>query len=152
MLARPEEVPNNTMTRWIESILQYTLELIHILKERLTVADGRFRHGRLVGDGLDGDTDFRALKRDTDSSPRTLGVKERRTSFLEPVRASSNVRLIELRPEMQTSLNSQRQTRYWGVGRCYRRCELYTEKTPCWVWLPIKSWNSFSDLYSPRRC
>ena len=57
MLARPEEVTNNTMIRWIESILQYTFELIHILKEQLTVADGRSRHGRLVGDGPDGNTD-----------------------------------------------------------------------------------------------
>ena len=57
MLARPEEVPNNTMTRWIDSILQYMFELMQTLKERLTVTDGRSRHGRLVGDGPDGDTD-----------------------------------------------------------------------------------------------
>ena len=35
--------------------------------------------------------------------------KERRTSFLEPVRASTNVWLVEIRPEMQKKLNIQRQ-------------------------------------------
>ena len=76
------------------------------------------------------------------------------TAFLEPVRASSHVRLIESRSEMQTNLNSQRQkhdnreeegTTEEGANSTPGRCL-------CWVLPPIKGWDSFIDLYSPRGC
>jgi hypothetical protein len=159
MLARPEEVPNHMMNRWIKSIFQYIFELTRAPKERLTIAESRSPEMVLTG------------AEDEEERPRLPTYlpwflfpiaplscalvrqwflrRRHRKTFLESVRALSNVRLIEFRRFKRTGLARSRAA---IPGRRRMMQIVHREDVLCWVSPPIKSWNSFIDLYSPRRC
>ena len=76
------------------------------------------------------------------------------TAFLESVRASSHIWLIESRSEMQTNLNSQWQKHNTGeeAGTTEKGVNSTPGRCLCWVLPPIKGWDLFIDLCSPLRC
>jgi hypothetical protein len=74
--------------------------------------------------------------------------------FLESAKASSNVLLIEFKLELRTNLKGERQDailgRRWVLQKTARI--LHREDALCWDLPPIKSWSSFVDSHSIRRC